>query len=93
MAILVGEGQVLSYVVVTNGFLNGRKLCCYLLGSNTAVAYVERKKMPIVFIITHHLLLKVEVAFKRVQTAKNLSFWPPHPRTMFAFNDIFIYKS
>lgn len=95
MAVLAGEGQVLSYVVVTNGFLNGRKLYCYLFGSNTAVPCVERKKVPDVFIfiiiITHHLLLKVEVAFKRGQTAGSLAFFPP--KNMFAFNDIFICTS
>lgn len=81
MAVLAGEGQVLGYMVVTNGFLNGRKLYCYLFGSNAALPCVERRKVPNVFIfiiiITHHLLLKVEVAFERGQTAGNLGFFSP----------------
>lgn len=58
--------------------LNGKKLYCYLFGSNTAVPCVERKKVPKVFIIiiTHHLLLKVEVALEKVQTAGYLAFFP-----------------
>lgn len=80
MVSLAGEGQVLGYMVVINGFLNGRKLCCYLFGSIVAALCVERKNVANMFsfiiIITHHLLLKVEVAFKRVQTARNLAVFP-----------------
>ena len=85
MVVLAGEDQVLSYMVVTNGSLNGKKLYCYLFGSNTAVPCVERKKVPNVFIIiiTHHLLLKVEVALEKVQTAGYLAFFFPQKYVSF----------
>lgn len=86
MVLLAGQGQALTYMLAINGFLNGRKWYCYLFGSNVAALCVERKNVPDVFgfliiiiiIITQHLLLKVDVAFKRLQTANNLDF-PLHP--------------
>lgn len=33
----------------------------------------------IIVLITHHLLLKVEMAFKRLQTARSLAFFFPRP--------------
>lgn len=49
----VGTGRPGSQLhgVVTNGFLNGRKLYCYLLESNSAVPCVEREKVPNVYIL------------------------------------------
>lgn len=50
MVLLAGEDPVLSYMVATNGFLNGMKLYCCLFGSNTAVPCMGTKKVPDVFI-------------------------------------------
>lgn len=88
MAVLARGDPVLGHTGIPNNVLNERKQCCDAICEKE-----EDAQCVCLLFMTYCLMLKVEVVSKECKLRGIQLFFLPSPRNMFAFNDIFIYKS